>query len=285
MNTLKTGILLTTLTLLLVFIGRLVGGPLGMIVAFVIALLMNGVSYWYSDRIVLAMYKAREVLPDEAPQLYQIVGDLAQKANLPLPRVYIIPSQTPNAFATGRDPRHAAVAVTQGILNILDRDELEGVLAHELSHVRNRDILVGSIAATIAGAIFMLANIARFTALFTGYRGSRDRGGGIIGLLAMTIVAPIAAMLIQMAISRSREYQADNIGGRLSGRPLALAGALGKLHSINKKEPIKGANPSTAHMFIVSPLAGGGLANLFSTHPPVEKRIEALKSLDADLRK
>ncbi len=284
MNILKTGILLTFLTLLLVFIGRLIGGPVGMVTAFIIALIINGVSYWFSDRIVLAMYHAKEALPDEAPQLYQIVVGLAQKANLPLPRVYIIPSQTPNAFATGRNPRHAAVAVTKGILNILDHDELEGVLAHELAHIRNRDILVGSVAATIAGAIFMLSNIARFAALFGGHRGSRDRGGGIIGLLVMTIVAPIAAMLIQMAISRSREYQADNSGGRLSGQPLALASALKKLHSMNKKIPIK-ANPSTAHMFIVSPLTGGGLANLFSTHPRVENRIEALKRLDADLQK
>lgn len=284
MNTLKTGILLTFLTLLLVFIGRLIGGPVGMVTAFIIALIINGISYWFSDRIVLAMYHAKEALPDEAPQLYQIVGGLAQKANLPSPRVYIIPSQTPNAFATGRDPRHAAVAVTKGILNILDRDELKGVLAHELSHVRNRDILIGSVAATIAGAVFMLSYIARFAALFTGYRGSRDRGGGIIGLLVVTIVAPIAAMLIQMAISRSREYQADSSAGTLSGQPLALASALKKLHSMNKKIPIK-ANPSTAHMFIVSPLAGGGLARLFSTHPPVENRIEALKRLDADLQR
>ncbi len=284
MNTLKTGILLTVLTLFLVFIGRLIGGPAGMVTAFIIALIMNGVSYWFSDRIVLAMYHAKEALPDEAPQLYQIVGGLAQKANLPLPKIYIIPSQTPNAFATGRNPRHAAVAVTKGILNILDHDELEGVLAHELSHVRNRDILIGSIAATIAGAIFMLSYIARFAALFTGYRGSRNRGGGIVGLLVVTIVAPIAAMLIQMAISRSREYQADSSAGILSGQPLALASALKKLHSMNKKIPIK-ANPSTAHMFIVSPLTGGGLANLFSTHPPVENRIEALKRLDANLQK
>lgn len=284
MNTLKTGILLTVLTLFLVFIGRLIGGPAGMVTAFIIALIINGVSYWFSDRIVLAMYHAKEALPDDVPQLYQIVGGLAQKANLPLPKIYIIPSQTPNAFATGRNPRHAAVAVTKGILNILDHDELEGVLAHELSHVRNRDILIGSIAATIAGAVFMLSYMARFAALFTGYRGSRDRGGGIVGLLVVTIVAPIAAMLIQMAISRSREYQADSSAGRLSRQPLALASALKKLHSMNKKIPIK-ANPSTAHMFIVSPLTGGGLANLFSTHPPVENRIEALKRLDADLQR
>ena len=284
MNTLKTGLLLTVMTLLLVFIGRLIGGPTGMAVAFIIALIMNGVSYWFSDRIVLAMYHAKEALPDDDPQLYQIVGGLAQKANLPLPKIYIIPSQTPNAFATGRDPQHAAVAVTKGILNILDRDELEGVLAHELSHVRNRDILIGSMAATIAGAIFMLSYMARFAVLFTGRGDSRDRGGGIIGVLVLTIVAPIAAMLIQMAISRSREYQADNSAGRLSGQPLALARALNKLHSMNKKIPLK-ANPSTAHMFIVSPLSGGGMANLFSTHPPVQNRIEALKNLNADLQR
>ena len=285
MNTLKTGILLTFLTVLLVFIGRLIGGPTGMVTAFIIALIMNGVSYWFSDKIVLAMYHAKEALPDDFPQLYQLVGGLAQKANLPSPKVYIIPSQTPNAFATGRNPRHAAVAVTKGILNILDRDELEGVLAHELSHVRNRDILIGSMAATIAGAIFMLSYIARFAVLFSGHSDSRDRGsGGIIGLLLVAIVAPIAAMLIQMAISRSREYQADNSAGRLSGQPLALAAALRKLHSMNKKIPIK-ANPSTAHMFIVSPLSGGGVAKLFSTHPRVENRIEELKKLDAILQR
>lgn len=285
MNTLKTGILLTFLTLLLVFIGRLIGGPVGMVTAFIIALIMNGISYWFSDRIVLAMYHAKEALPDDFPQLYQLVGRLAEKADLPLPKVYIIPSQTPNAFATGRNPQHAAVAVTKGILNILDHDELEGVLAHELSHVRNRDILIGSIAATIAGAIFMLSSIARFAVLFTGRSGSRDKGGGIVGLLVVAIVAPIAAMLIQMAISRSREYKADSSGGTLSGQPLALASALRKLHSMNKKIPLKAANPSTAHMFIVSPLSGGGMANLFSTHPRVENRIEALKRLDAALQK
>lgn len=278
MNALKTGMLLTVLTLLLIFIGRLLGGPGGMMVAFIIALAMNGISYWFSDKIVLAMYRAKEVSQEEAPQLYQMVADLTQKANLPMPKVYIIPSQAPNAFATGRDPQHAAVAVTQGILNTLNQDELEGVLAHELAHVGNRDILIASIAATIAGAISMLAYFARFAAIFGGHRDSRERGGGMIGLLATAIVAPIAAMLIQMAISRSREYQADARGGRLCGKPLALANALEKLHTMSRRRPMQ-ANPSTAHMFIVSPLTGGGLMSLFSTHPPVEKRVEALQAL------
>ncbi len=278
MNTLKTGMLLTVLTLLLIFIGRLIGGPGGMKVAFIIALVMNGVSYWFSDKIVLRMYKAKEVSQQESPQLYQMVTDLTQKANLPMPKVYIIPSQTPNAFATGRNPQHAAVAVTQGILSTLNQDELEGVIAHELAHVGNRDILIASIAATIAGAISMLAYFARFAAIFGGGRGSRGRGGGMIGLLATAIVAPIAAMLIQMAISRSREYDADARAGRLCGKPLALANALQKLHSMVSRKPMQ-ASPSTAHMFIVSPLTGGGIANLFSTHPPVGKRVEALQAL------
>lgn len=284
MNTLKTGMFLTVMTLLLIFIGRLLGGPGGMVVAFIVALVMNGVSYWFSDKIVLGMYRAKEVTQEEMPQLYQIVANLSRKANLPTPKVYIIPSQTPNAFATGRDPQHAAVAVTQGILSTLNQDELEGVLAHELAHVGNRDILIASIAATIAGAISMLAFMARFAAIFGGHRGSQERGGGIIGLLAMAIVAPIAAMVIQMAISRSREYQADAWGGRLCGRPLALANALKKLHTMARHRPMQ-ANPSTAHMFIVSPLTGRGLMSIFSTHPPVEKRVEALQVLARDIKR
>ena len=276
MNTLKTTFLLTALTLLLLFFGKALGGNGGMMVALVMAGVMNFVSYWFSDKIVLKMYGAKEVTEAEAPRLYGITRQLAIKANLPMPKVYIIPGMSPNAFATGRNPQHAAVAATEGILKMLNDEELEGVMAHELAHVGNRDILISSIVATIAGAISMLANMAQFAAMFGGR--DRERGGNPMVMIAMAIIAPIAAMLVQMAISRSREYQADEYGARICGKPLALANALKKLHMGVAAIPME-ANAATAHMFIVSPLTGGGLMSLFSTHPPMEERVKRLEEL------
>ncbi|MDO8446131.1 MAG: zinc metalloprotease HtpX [Deltaproteobacteria bacterium] len=276
MNTLKTTFLLTALTLLLLFFGKALGGNSGMMFALVMAGVMNFVSYWFSDKIVLKMYRAKEVTEAEAPRLYGITRQLAMKANLPMPKVYIIPGMSPNAFATGRNPQHAAVAATEGILKILNDEELEGVMAHELAHVGNRDILISSIVATIAGAISMLANMAQFAAMFGGR--DRERGGNPMVMIAMAIIAPIAAMLVQMAISRSREYQADDYGARICGKPLALANALKKLHMGVAAIPME-ANAATAHMFIVSPLTGGGLMSLFSTHPPMEERVKRLEEL------
>ena len=280
MNTAKTAVLMVGLTVLLVMAGGALGGRTWMIGAFVIAVAMNGFSYWFSDKIVLKMYKAQEVTEKEAPEFYRVVRDLAARAELPMPKVYLIPSDGPNAFATGRNPHHAAVAATRGILKILNREELAGVMAHELAHVKNRDILIGTIAAAIAGAISMLATMAQFAMIFGGFGGDRrdDRGGGIIGMLAVMILAPIAAMLIQMAISRSREYQADATGAKICGNPLWLASALKKLDMASKRIPLD-ANPATAHMFIVNPLRGGGMASLFSTHPPMDDRIARLETL------
>ncbi len=275
-NQLKTVILLGSLTGLILFIGRYLGGEEGMTVALLFAALMNFGSYWFSDKIVLAMYRAREADEAEYPYLYSIVRRLCQKSGLPFPRIYVIPTPSPNAFATGRSPRHAAVAVTEGIMRILSESELEGVIAHELSHIKNRDILISSIAATMAGAIMWLADMVRFAAIFGGFGGrDEDEGGGIIGLLAMTIIAPIAAMIIQLAISRSREYLADESGARLAGSPLGLARALEKLHYASESLPLS-ANPATSHLFIVNPLSGRSLINLFSTHPPIEERIKRL---------
>ena len=249
-----------------------------MIVAFFLAMVMNFGSYWFSDKIVLAMYRARPVSEAEAPDLYRIVRGLTMKAGLPMPKICIIPSESPNAFATGRNPQHAVVAVTQGILRLLDENELKGVLGHELAHVKHRDILIGSIAATIAGAIMIIASMARWAALFGGFGGrDDDDGGGIVGLLAMSIVAPVAAMLIQMAISRSREYSADAAGASFAGSPYGLASALQKISSASRRIPMR-ANPATAHMFITNPLSGKSMMNLFSTHPPVEERIRRLTS-------
>jgi heat shock protein HtpX len=279
MNTLKTGILLAGLTMLVVWIGRMLGGPTGMVWAFGFALIMNAVSYWYSDKIVLKMYRAQPVTESEAPDLYGLVGRLAGEAGLPMPKLYVIPDESPNAFATGRNPSHAAVAVTQGLLRILDREEVAGVLAHELAHVKNRDILISTIAATMAGAIMMVASMARWGMMLGGYgRSDDDEGGGGIALLVAMIVAPIAALMIQMAISRSREYQADASGAQISGKPLGLANALLKLEQGAQHVPSQ-ANPATAHMFIVNPLRGGGIGSLFSTHPSVPDRVNRLRAM------
>ncbi len=279
MNTMKTFLLMGLLTVLLVVIGRVIGGQSGMMIAFLFAVVMNFASYWWSDKVVLSMYKAQELTQADNPALFQLVGDLAGRAGLPMPRIYLIPQDQPNAFATGRDPQHAAVAVTEGILKLLSQDELRGVLSHELAHVKHRDILVATVAATIAGAISMLANMAQWAMIFGGGRSSSDReGGNPIAGLVMMIVAPIAAMMIQMAISRSREFAADEGGAQISGNPLSLANALRKLELKTEQIPMD-ANPATAHMFIVSPLHGGGFAKLFSTHPPLEERIARLEAM------
>jgi len=275
-NWFKTTLLFGVMTALIVFIGRFIGGQQGMIFAFILAIGMNFFSYWFSDKIVLKMYRAREVTPEENPRIYGIVNQIAQRANLPMPRVYLIPEQSPNAFATGRNPEHAVVAVTEGLIRLMNADEITGVISHEMAHIKNRDILIGSIAATMAGAIMIIASMARWTA-FLGGRSDNNRSGvGAIGLLIMSILAPFAAMLIQMAISRSREYLADSTGASFAGRPEGLAGALEKLGSYSKKIPMQAAGENTAHMFIVNPLSGRGLSSLFSTHPPLEDRIARL---------
>ena len=283
-NNLKTAFLLTALTVFLIFVGGAIGGASrfgasnGMVLAFVLAAAMNFASYFFSDKIALSMYRAQPVTREQLPRVYQVVERMTQRIGLPMPKIYVIPTDSPNAFATGRSPQHASVAVTQGILGVLDDEELEGVLAHELGHVRNRDILTSSVAATLAGAITLLARMGFWASLFGGGGGdSRDRrdGGGLTALL-MIILAPIAAMLIQLAVSRSREYEADASGAKLTGNPYALARALQKLDAYSKRVPLV-ATPSTAHLFIVAPLLGsGGFANLFSTHPPMAKRIERL---------
>ena len=278
-NIFKTGLLLAVLTAMLVLIGGAIGGQQGMLVAFVLALAMNFFSYWFSDKMVLAMYGARPIEESQASALYAIVRRLATRAQIPMPRVYMIASDTPNAFATGRNPEHAAVAVTEGILRILDQEELEGVLAHELSHVKNRDVLISTIAATLAGAITYLAHMAQWAAIFGGGRRDDDEGGSNpIALIAMAIVAPIAAMLVQMAVSRAREYQADATGARLAGRTWGLSKALEKLQMAQQVAPMD-ANPATAHLFIVNPLSGQAFMNLFSTHPPLEERIARLRAM------
>ena len=261
-------------------IGGALGGERGVIIAFVLAAGMNFFSYWFSDRLVLAAYGAQELTPEQAPELHEIVQELARAANIPTPRLYLIDSDTPNAFATGRNPNHAAVAVTRGIMSICNRDELKGVLGHELSHVLNRDILTSSIAATLAGAVMMLASWVRWAAIFGGFEERREEGegGGMLGLLVMSVLAPFAAMLIQLAISRTREYQADATGARLTRHPLYLASALRKLEIANQRLPLE-AGPATAHLFIVNPLSGQGLMRLFSTHPPLEDRIKRLEQM------
>ena len=275
----KTALLLAVLTVMLVMLGGALGGRQGMMVAFVFAIIMNFGSYWFSDKIVLAMYGAQPISEAQAPRLYAIVRRLALKAQIPMPPVYLISTDTPNAFATGRNPQHAAVAVTEGIMRILNDEELEGVLAHELSHVKNRDILISTIAATLAGAITMLAHMAQWSAMFGAGRGDDDeRGGNPIALLLMAVLAPIAAMLVQLAVSRAREYQADATGAQLAGRPWGLASALEKLQMAQQVAPMD-ANPATAHLFIVNPLSGRSLMNLFSTHPPLEERIARLRAM------
>jgi heat shock protein HtpX len=277
MNSLKVTFLMVGLMILFMGVGYLAGGQSGMVLAFVLALVMNFFTYWYSDRVVLKMYRARQITEADHPRLYGIVKRLATQAMLPMPRVYIVPSKGPNAFATGRNPEHAAVAATEGILEILNDDELTGVIGHELAHVRNRDMLIGTIAATFAGAIGIIASIARWGAIFGGYGGDDRRGGGL-ALLATAIVAPIAAFLIQTAISRQREYKADAEGSRITGKPAALASALAKLH----RSPVQlrlDDRPATANLMIANPLSGRGLSSLFSTHPPVEERIKRLRAL------
>jgi heat shock protein HtpX len=279
MNQFKTFFLMLVLTALFILVGTAIGGKTGAVYAFVFAALMNFFSYWFSDKIVLRMYGAKEVSQSEAPQLYGIVAELTSKASLPMPKVYIMENETPNAFATGRNPEHAAVAVTSGIMRILNKEELMGVIGHELSHIQHRDILISTIAATMAGAVSMLASMARWGAMFGGMRSNDDegRGGNILGVIVVSIFASVAAMLIQMAISRSREYLADEGGAHLSN-PLSLARALGKLEVAAQRIPME-ANPSTAHMFIVNPLRGGGVLSLFSTHPPIEERISRLEEM------
>lgn len=281
-NTFKTAFLLTAMSLLLMMIGRAFGGQNGMAIALAIAVVMNFIAYFFSDKIALATYRAQPVTREQLPRVYGVVERLTQKIGIPMPKIYVIPSDSPNAFATGRNPQHASVAVTQGILNLLSDEELEGVLAHELGHVNNRDILISSIAATLAGAITMLANMGKWAMIFGGFGGrdERDRGGGLAALF-MLIVAPIAAMLIQLAVSRSREYQADASGAHYTGNPYALASALRKLDAYSRRIPLV-ASPSTAHLFIIQPLLGVNVGNLFSTHPPIAKRIERLTGQPAE---
>ena len=272
MNTLRTAALLTILTLGLVFVGGLIGGKVGALFALILAGVMNLGSYWFSDRIVISMYRGKQVT---SGPLFEVVAELCQRNQLPMPRVFILPQATPNAFATGRNPQHAVVAATEGILNSLSRQELSGVMAHEMSHVMNRDILIGSIAATIAGAIAFLAHMAQWAAIF----GGSDEDSNPFALIALAIIAPLAAMLVQMAISRSREFEADRSGARLCGNPQSLASALRKLEAANQTRPMQKVNEATAHMFIVSPLRGSTVAKLFSTHPPMAERIRRLENM------
>lgn len=283
MNTFKTFILMLILTLLLVGVGGAIGGRNGAIFAFVVAGAMNFFTYWFSDKVILSMYRGKQVTESEAPELLVMIRELTLRANLPMPKVYILPMEIPNAFATGRDPHHASVAVTQGILRILDREELMGVLGHELAHVRNRDILISTIAATLAGALMMISRMAGWGAMFGGY-GDRDRrgGGNALVLLLFAIVVPFAALLIQMAISRSREYAADEEGSRISGFPRYLASSLEKLERGVARLPLN-ANPATAHLFIVNPLRGGGMLSLFSSHPPTRERVARLQKIAREM--
>jgi heat shock protein HtpX len=278
MNNIKTLFLLVTLSLILIWAGAAMGGKQGMTIALIFALGINFFAYWFSDKLVLKMYGAKEVTETEAPDLYGIVRRLAQKANIPMPRVYMINQEQPNAFATGRNPQHAAVAVTTGIMRILSKEELQGVIGHELAHVKHRDILISTIAATLAAAISYLAQMAQWAMIFGSHRGDDDEGGSPIAALIMMIVGPIAALIVQMAISRSREYAADEGGAKLAGNPRYLSGALRKLYQASQKIPMN-ANPATSHMFIVNPLSGGGILKLFSTHPPIEERIARLESM------
>ena len=278
MNTLKTVFLMTVIMVLFLLVGEILGGRSGLIIAFIFALAMNFGSYWFSDKIVLKMYRAKEVTEESAPKFYELVKHLTQNANLPMPKVYIIDDQTPNAFATGRNPEHAAVCATTGILQGLNNDELAGVLSHELAHVKHRDILTGTIAATLVGTITFIAQMAGWAMMFTGRSGSSRDNDGIAGLF-LIILAPIAATLLQLAVSRSREFAADEGGAKISGQPLALASALRKISGANQIKPVDNVGPATAHMFIVNPLRGSGVMKLFSTHPPVEERIKRLQQI------
>ncbi|MFQ5892902.1 MAG: zinc metalloprotease HtpX [Nitrospinota bacterium] len=280
--TVKTGLLLAALTALIMLIGDWLGGSQGLVIAFVFAVVMNVGAYWYSDKLVLRMYKAQEVSEAQAPSLFGTVRRLTQRAGLPMPKLYIIPQPTPNAFATGRNPQNAAVAVTEGLVGLMGQEELEGVIAHELAHIRNRDILISTIAATLAGVIMMVARWLQFSLFFFGgAAGDDDSPGGAIGLIVLAILAPIAALLIQMAISRSREFQADATGARIAGSPAGLARALAKLDDASRRVPLEGGNPATSHLFIVNPLKGKSMLRFFSTHPPVEERIRRLRALAA----
>ena len=281
-NQLRTTVLLAGLTAFFLVIGQMLGGNQGMLIALIFAAGMNFFSYWYSDKIVLKMYQAQEISPSQAPQIYRMVERLCQRAGLPLPKIYLMPQEAPNAFATGRNPENAVVAVTQGLVDLMDEREVEGVLAHELAHIKNRDILIGTIAATMAGAVMMLASMARFSAIFGG--GSHDDEGeglGMVGLIVMSIIAPMAAMLIQMAVSRSREYLADSTGASFVGNPEGLASALEKLGAYSGRLPME-ANPATAHMFITNPLSGQKMMSLFSTHPPLSERVARLRGQRAE---
>jgi len=281
LNMLKTGLLLTGLTLILIWIGNLIGGQAGVIVALVFAAIMNLGSYWFSDRLVIAMSGAQPLSEQEAPQLYQMLREMTHRANMPMPRLYLIPEMQPNAFATGRDPQHGVVAVTQGLLQMMNYEEVKGVIAHELAHIKNRDTLIMAIAATIAGAISALAHMFYYITLLTGSRD--ERGNPLVGL-AILIFAPIAAMIVQLAISRAREYEADRVGAEIAGTPLGLASALRKLEAAAERIPNEHAQPATAHMYIVNPLRGGGIAALFSTHPPVAERVRRLEAMARGVR-
>ncbi|MBO9539181.1 zinc metalloprotease HtpX [bacterium] len=280
-NNFKTFILLAALTALVLGAGMVLGGRHGLMLGMVLAIGMNFAGYWFSDKIALAMSGAQETSPEQSPELFRVIQHLTQRAGLPMPRVYITPDWTPNAFATGRNPQHSAVAVTQGILQMLDRDELEGVLAHELAHIKNRDILISSVAAMLAGVLTQLAHVFQWGLMFGGNRDNDEEGPGLGAQLAMMVVAPIAASLVQMAVSRSREFEADRIGAQICGRPMSLANALLKLERGVEQHPMANANPATAHMYIVNPFAGMGSAlfKLFSTHPPTEERVARLRAL------
>ncbi|HEX2867680.1 MAG TPA: zinc metalloprotease HtpX [Ignavibacteriales bacterium] len=281
MNTLKTVFFMTLMMVLFLFVGGLLGGERGIMIAFIFSLVMNFGSYWFSDKIVLTMYGAKQVTESEFPALYRIVGTLAESAKLPMPKVYVMENPTPNAFATGRNPEHAAVAVTTGILQMLSDEELSGVIGHELSHVKHRDILIGTIVATLVGTITFVARMAGWALMFGGGGRDRDRDGEGIGSIFLLIISPIVAMLIQLAISRSREYLADEGGAEISGKPLMLASALNKLNVYNERMPMLNAQPSSAHLFIVSPLSGKSFLKVFSTHPPIEERIKRLQAIAA----
>ncbi len=286
MNTFKTTLLMLALIMLFVIVGNFIGGKEGMIWAFIMAVMMNGVAYWFSDKIVLMMYRAQEIKEEQYPQIFSIIRELVAKMNLPMPKVYIINTQTPNAFATGRNPKNSAVALTTGIMNILNERELKGVIAHELSHIKNRDTLISVVAATIAGAIFTLARMAQWTLMFGGNKRDNRNSNPLqaVGLLLVVILAPIAAIIIQLAISRSREYEADRTAAINSSDPLSLANALRKLHETVQRIPLQNANPATTHMFIVNPLKTESLLTLFSTHPPMSERIKKLEELDKNLK-